>query len=264
MALVREIFETPHDCCPKRVLMLTAYLDETGHEGKDVVILSGFLGTAEQWGKCEAEWQAALKQRQRKHLHMAELRWSKPKRLRPLLSVLGPIPHAAGLQAVYSAVKIADFADLVDGTAMQKAMKGYFITLLGVADVITKNIPPEETFRLMLEVQTEYAAGAKQIYHGARDSRTPDGKRKWESLEFIKKDESVLAEPGDYLAYAQLQQYRDPKSIKSELCAPILKMMRPGLGRNHLAEKETLRQFVRGMIQRHPALMRSTAVSDLQ
>ena len=264
MALVREIFETLYDCRPKWFFMLTAYLDETGHEGPDLVILSGFLGTSEQRGKCEADWKAALKQRQRKHLHMAELRWSKPERLRPLLAVLGPVPHAAGLQAVYSAVKIADFADLVNGTKMQKAMKGYFITLLGVADVIAKNIPTEETFNLVLEAQTEYAAGAQQIYLGARESRTPDGRRKWASLEFIEKNESVLAEPADYLAYAQLQQYRDPKSIKSELCAPILKMMRPGLGRNHLSEKETLRQFVKGMIQRHPALMRSTAASDLQ
>ena len=118
MAMVRELFETPHDYRLKWVFMLTAYLDETGHEGKDLVILAGFLGTAEQWEKCEADWRSGLGKR--KHLHMAELRWSRPERLRPLLSTLGPIPHAAGLQAVYSAVKIADYADLVDGTMMQK------------------------------------------------------------------------------------------------------------------------------------------------
>ncbi|MGA3262841.1 MAG: hypothetical protein ABSC47_02215 [Terracidiphilus sp.] len=55
---------------------------------------------------------------------MTSLRWWKPERLRPLLSALGPIPHAAGLQIVYSSVKVADYADLVDGTMMQKFLKG--------------------------------------------------------------------------------------------------------------------------------------------
>ena len=259
MATVREIFETPHDCCPKWGLMLTAYLDETGHEGKEVVILSGFLGTAEQWEKCEANWQSELSKRQRKHLHMAELRWWKPERLRPLLAALGPIPHAAGLQAVYSAVKIADYADLVDGTVMQKLWKGYYITLLGVSDVIAKHIPPEETFKLVLEAQDTYETGAQQIYLGARENRTPDGRRKWVSLEFIEKNDSVLAEPAYYLAYAQLQHYRDPKSVKSELCAPILRMQRSGLARNHLDQRDNLRLFVKGMIERYPKLMRSAA-----
>jgi hypothetical protein len=237
--------------------MLTAYLDETGHEGKDVVILAGFLGTEDQWKKCEIDWQSELAKRQRKHLHMTNLRWSRPERLRPLLAALGRIPHEAGLQAVYSAVKVADFADLVDGTEMQKTMKGYFIALLGVTDVISKNITPEETFKLVLESQPEYAAGAQQIYNGGRNIRTSDGKRKWVSLEFIDKWESVLAEPADYLAYSQLQNYRDPKSVKSELCAPILQIKRSPLARNHLTERETLRLFVRGMIKRHPNLMRS-------
>jgi hypothetical protein len=40
--------------------MLTAYLDESGHEGKDLVILAGFMGTAEQWEKCEADWHSEL------------------------------------------------------------------------------------------------------------------------------------------------------------------------------------------------------------
>jgi len=237
MIMVREVFEASHDCHPEWMLMLTAYLDESGHEGKDLVILAGFLGADAQWAKCEADWKAVLEKRQRKHLHMASLRWGKPERVRKLLSELGPVPHVAGLQAVFSAVKVADYEDLLDGTLMQKLMKGYVISLLGVADVISKHIPEEETFKLVLEVQNEYARAAHQIYLGSADCRTPDGRRKWESLEFVAKDESVLAEPADFLAYAQVQQYRDASSVKSKLCEPILKNPRPALARNHLLEK---------------------------
>ncbi len=264
MVTVREVFETPHDCRPKWVFMLTAYLDESGHEGKDIVLLSGFLGTAEQWEKCESDWQSALKERQRKHLHMTKLRWGKPERLRPLLSTLGPIPHAAGLQAVCSAVKVGDFEDLVDGTLMQKFWKGYFIVLLGMIDVVAKGIPAEETFKLVLEAQDTYEAGAHQIFLGTRDLRTPSGKRKLVSLEYIEKDDSVLTEPADYLAYAQFQNYRNPKSIKSELSLPILTMRRPGLARNHLIEKDHLRTFVKGMIARYPNLMQSVKTDGSQ
>jgi hypothetical protein len=239
------------------MLMLTAYLDESGHEGKDLVILAGFLGTDPQWAKCETDWKSVLEQRQRKHLHMKRLYWSKPASVGKLLTELGPIPHAAGLQAVFSAVKVADYEDIVDGTLMQKLIKGYVITLLGVVDVISKHIPEDEPFKLVLEVQREYAAAAYQIYLGSGDRRTPDGRRKWVSLEYIGKDESVLAEPADFLAYAQVQQYRDINSVRSKLCEPILKNTRPALARNHLVEKDNLRQFVKGMVAKYPNLMQS-------
>jgi hypothetical protein len=234
--------------------MLTAYLDESGHEGRELVILAGFLGTAEQWEKCEAEWRSGLGKRKR--LHMRKLRWSsRPEHLKSLLSTLGPIPHASGLQAVFSAVKVADYEDLVDGTVMQKLMKGYHITLLGVIDIIAKNIPEDETFRLVLEAQDTYEVQAKSIFKATDSNRTPDGRHKLVSLEYIGK--SILTEPADYLAYALLQLHLDRKSMKSEFCAPILKNTRPALARDHLAEKDKVRQFVKGMVERHPNLMRT-------
>jgi hypothetical protein len=240
--------------------MLIAIVDETGHESKDVVILAGFLGTEEQWAKCEQDWRAGLGSRD--HLHMSRLRWSKVDRVRKLLGTLGAIPHAAGLQAIYSAVKISDYDDLVDGTQMQKLMKGYFITLLGIIDIVAKNIAPDETFKLVLEAQNEYALGANQIYLGTQDYRTPDGRRKLVSLEFIEKGDSTLAEPADFLAFALLQLYRDAKSVKSELCAPILRNTRDALERNHVKQPDLLRQFVTGMVAKYPNLMRS--VTNMQ
>ena len=97
---------------------------------------------------------------------------------------------------------------------------------------------------------------AKWAFEAMGIHQTPDGRRKLVSVEYIEKGQSLLTEPADYLAFAQLQQYRDAKSKKSELCAPILALTRPGLARNHLAEKETLRQFVKGIAVKYPKLMR--------
>ena len=235
--------------------MLTAYLDESNHEGNGFVIMAGFLGNADQWTKCEADWRIALGKR--KHLHMNELRWSKPERVKKLLDSLGPIPHSAGLQGLISTVDVADFEDLIDGTQMQKLMKGYFVTLLGIMHVIANSIAPEETFKLILETQNEYAYGVHQTFLGTRDMLTPSGQRKLVSVEFVDKDQTCLTEPSDFLAYALLQQHRDPQSKRTALCAPILKNTQPALGRHHSEQKEVLRDYVRGMIERHPNLMRS-------
>ena len=61
MATVRRSFKRRTIAVQSGGLMLTAYLDETGHEGKDLVILAGFLGTAEQWEKCETDWRAGTR-----------------------------------------------------------------------------------------------------------------------------------------------------------------------------------------------------------
>jgi hypothetical protein len=234
--------------------MLTAYLDETAHDNKDLALIAGFLGNAEQWEKCEADWKVALKDRP--HLHMKKLRWTHGHRVEGLLSRLGPVPHDAGLTAIFSAVRVSDYEDLVDGTHMQKLMKGYLICILGIVNVLMQEIPPNETFKLILENQIEYANRVIQTHHGSKD-KTLDGHKRWASVEFIEKDDSVLTEPGDYLGYALLQQFRDPQSNRTRLCSPILQNTRPAWGRDHRQDKELLRSFVKKMIVKHPTIMRS-------
>jgi hypothetical protein len=56
----RDFFATPHDCPPERVFVLTAYLDESGHEGQGMMVLAGFLGDDGQWRECEKKWKRAL------------------------------------------------------------------------------------------------------------------------------------------------------------------------------------------------------------
>jgi hypothetical protein len=236
--------------------MLIAYLDESCHDKKDLALVAGFVGTFEQWEKCERDWRIALGDRQ--HLHLKRLRWSNKKGASHLLSRLGPVPHDAGLTAVFSAVRVTDYEDLVDGTHMQKLMKGYFICVLGIVNMLSQELSRHETFKVVLESQVEYANGVIRTHHGSLD-HTPDGRKRWASVEFVKKGHTLLTEPGDYLAYALIQQARDPQSAKALLCAPILQNPRPAFARDHRqpGHRELLRTFIKGMAEKYPNLMRS-------
>ncbi|HKD62298.1 MAG TPA: DUF3800 domain-containing protein [Terracidiphilus sp.] len=239
--------------------MLTAYLDESGHDRKDFALIAGFLGNAEQWEKCEEDWIAALGSR--RHLHMNSLQWSKEQRVGRLLARLGPIPHAAGLTALYAVARVADYEDLIDGTHMQKLMKGYQICVLGIVNLLMQDTSPNETFKTVFENQNEYANSVVQMHKGSREC-APDGRKRWASVEFVEKDDTVLTEPADYLAYALLQQARDPQSTRTRLCFPILQNPRYALARDHrLPEhREILRKFIWQMTEQHPNLMRSKDV----
>lgn len=88
-------FSSPQDDPPKWLVMLTAYIDETGHETKDWMCLAGFLGTEYDWERFVPLWKAGLGP-QRKLLHLTDLRWNKES-TRKLLARLGVVPEQAGL-----------------------------------------------------------------------------------------------------------------------------------------------------------------------
>jgi hypothetical protein len=77
--------------------MMTAYIDESGHEGKGWMFLAGYLGNEDQWKTFVPAWKAGLGP-QRKSLHMTDLRWNKD-RTKHLLKRLGPIPEGCGLNS---------------------------------------------------------------------------------------------------------------------------------------------------------------------
>lgn len=149
---VCELLATPHDHPPNWLLMLTAYLDESGHEG-NTVIVAGFLGDDSQWEQCAEEWQKGLGP-QRRLLHMKELRWSKHG-VRNTLATLGAIPHACGLREVMGVAPVMYYNDLVAGTMAEKMTKGYYIAVIAIIDSILKNIPKHETVKLVFEQQDE-------------------------------------------------------------------------------------------------------------
>src|SRR5216117_2373707 len=90
-------FSSPQDHPAKWLFMLTAYVDESGHESPDWVIVAGLLGNDDQWKQLATDCRLALGNRKR--FHMKSLRW-KHERTKKLLQTLGPLPAKCGLQRI--------------------------------------------------------------------------------------------------------------------------------------------------------------------
>lgn len=251
MISVHDFFTTPHDNPPRWIFMLTAYLDESGHESKDAVIVAGFLGNEDQWKNCAEQWRKALGQR--KSFHATKLRFKKD-RERRLLKRLGSIPHDCGLTALLAFVRVTDYDDLVSGTLAEKLTKGYFFCLITIFDSLRKNTPSNEAVKIILETQTHYEKQAKDLFDANQNVRTTDGGAKFSSIEFMAKQESFLTEPGDYLAFAMLQKYRDPTSVKTKWCEPIMNNTRDAFGVVH--DGIGLREVIKKSLQKMPEFMK--------
>jgi hypothetical protein len=217
---------TPHDYPPSHLLMFTAYLDESGHESGQHVVVAGFLGDDGQWEKLITTWTAGLGKRN--GLHMNELRWHSKQnhRIKALLETLGDIPYQCGLLPVFGGVNVADYSDLVSGTLVKKMYKGYLVSLLPVIAAAIIPLKADERVKLVFEVQTHYEWGTQMfgmVFRAFEQFQTPDGHPRLSGIEFIPKISSCLTQPADYLAYAILQQHRDVTSLKARWTLPILK-----------------------------------------
>lgn len=230
--------------------MLTAYLDESGHETKDVVVIAGFLGNDQQWLQCAKEWKQGLGP-QRTTFHMHDLRWTKFG-TKKLLAILGPIPHQCGLRAVLGVVHVNDYYDMVSGTRAEKLTKGYYLALNTLIGAIIKNTRKTERIKLVLEEQHEYAFSAKIVF-SAEDSVTPEGERRMAGIEYVRKDSTILTQPADYVAFAVLQGLRDRTSKKYRWCLPILKNTQTAFGL--YPDRERLRKVLKDTLEKFPALM---------
>jgi hypothetical protein len=218
-------FESPETAPPSRLCMIRAYLDESGHEQKEHVIIAGHAGTYAAWKTFVREWPQAVGP-QRTRLHMKTLRWSNP-RTQKLLANLGPIPAQCGLVRVIGGVRVADYEDLVSGTELEKVFKGYIPALFAAVSHLLVQTPADERVEIVVEYQKQYAPYAHDAFLAVshlKDKRfyRSDGKHKLARWGVALKENEPLFDQADYLAYAVLQRCRDPKSVKAEWCSPIL------------------------------------------
>jgi hypothetical protein len=231
-------------------MLKTAYIDESGHESRNHVILAGFVGDDQQWDACAEAWKVGLGQR--KSLHMCELRWTSKSnyRVKKLLQHLGPIPYKSGLTPVFCGVNVSDYSDLISGTLVTKANKGYVLALYHMVPHILATLKGEERLKLVLEENMQYApflALTQMVCSGLAKVvsspifRTPSGLPRLAGVEFIPKESSLLTQPADYLAFSILQHCRDPRSQKARWCAPILGS---GLGVGEFVSREKVRRGV--------------------
>jgi Protein of unknown function (DUF3800) len=230
--------------------MLTAYLDESAHETENVIV-AGFLGNDDQWEQCAEQWRIGLGKR--KYLHMKDLRFKK-QRVRELLERLGPIPHECGLRTLVATVPVSSYYDLVSNTRAERLTKGYYFCLITILDAIVKNTPKDESVKLVCELQNEYEIGARRFFDDNKHHLTSAGEPKFNSIEFISKDSSILTQPADYLAFSILQVFRDPESLKSKWCEPIRRNTQPGFGFIH--DGKGLRDVVKSSLRKMPEFAR--------
>jgi len=207
--------------------MLTAYVDESGHETKDWMFVAGFMGNDDQWKQFVPMWREALGGR--KALHMKGLRWSHD-RTRRMLARLGAVPSKCGLTAVVSGVRVSDYEDLLRGTPAKKLLKGYVASIYPLVINILRSIPTYERLEIVFEQQEEYQPFAECALAAIVSLRNvkPDwfltgtGLPKLAKWTFVPKDSTMLTQPADYFVYALRQLYQDRYSKKTEWCKPIL------------------------------------------
>jgi hypothetical protein len=195
--------------------MLTAYLDESGHESGKFVVIAGFLGTDAQWSALEAEWQESLGQSS--SFHIKDLRWNKDS-TRRRLEKLGAIPHKHGLQALIGAVNVSDYAHLAANLPEAYAIQGYYIALHPILAAVKLTVPSSQTINWVLEEQHDYEAQARRIFRVYAEDFGPN---RFSNVSFASKAASCLGQSADYLAYAVLQELRDAASTRAQWCRPI-------------------------------------------
>lgn len=230
--------------------MLTAYLDESGHETKDWVFLAGFLGAEADWEEFIPKWKLALGQR--KSLHMNDLRW-KHDRTRRLLDRLGTIPEEAGLVPVLGGARFADYEDLVTGTHEEKTLKGYMSCLFSLVMSILMAVPNDQRVTLIFEEQRQYQPFADLALRIFADpvlgpqscNLTIEGKPKLAHWGFVPKGSTIMTDPADYFAFALREHHTNNESKKARWCAPILKTQN-GRGIGEIMNRENIRAQVRG------------------
>lgn len=209
------------------LLMLYAYLDESGQEQKDWMVVAGFLGNENQWKRYGPLWSEAISPRL--HLHMADLRF-RGNRHKQLLERAGAVPNQCGLIGLMGTVRFADYEDLVVGRPDEKLFNGYIACCSGLITNALRGIPSHERLELVFEEQHQYGwmldiAIRALLASGAETNPEMfmrDGTPRLAKWSFVPKGSTSLLEVADYFAYAVMQVHRNPKSIRANLCRPIL------------------------------------------
>ena len=205
--------------------MLTAYVDESGHDNPDWVVIAGLLGNDDQWKHLASEWRVALGKR--RSFHMRKLRFTHQSTKR-LLETLGPMPAHCGLRRIVGAIKVSDYADLIGtGPVNEQALKGYILALLGMTYQVLRHLPKGERLEIVFEQQDEYQPVAHELLSMVAIGnypwlKTDTGETKLAKWRFVPKDSTILTQSADYMAYAVLQYYRDKDSRKAQWCRSIL------------------------------------------
>jgi hypothetical protein len=132
--------------------------------------------------------------------------------------MLGAIPHKHGLRALVGAVKVSDYADLLSNPAEQYVLQGYGMALYPIIHALLAATPVHERIKWVFEEQRQYGELARAVFRGYEGA---EAKHRVSDISFVPKSSTCLTQPADFLAYAVLQQLRDPNSKRARWSKPI-------------------------------------------
>ncbi|HUX67831.1 MAG TPA: hypothetical protein VMV31_10115 [Terriglobales bacterium] len=206
--------------------MIRAYFDESGTDDQDYVVVAGHAGRFNNWYAFMREWRPALGAR-RDRLHMRELRWNS-RSTGHLLARLGPVAGEAGLLRILGGVRVADYAELVEGNALAQLVRGFPAALITALTALLRAAPDDEDVEVVLESSEVFNPYAAMIFTAAQQWDSPHHRKKngepklsKASLLSKKSPNSWLLDQADYLSFAYLQEARNPASKKARWTAPI-------------------------------------------
>lgn len=233
--------------------MLSAYVDETGQESKGLVVVAGFMGDADAWQRCAAEWRAGFGNAQRQSLHLKDWKF-KHRTEKKLLERLGPIPERCGLRGVSGSVNVADYYDLVKGSVSEVHAHGYSLAIVPLIQAIESVISPDECYELVFEEQTAlgvYRDKNLSFYSHImdRNPRVKDGTKKKQLVGWrtMSKGETRLFEPADYLCYCLAHHAADRNSVRSLWTRTIM-------GDGKVRIRHLTKEFTRHLFSISPSL----------
>jgi hypothetical protein len=100
-------FRIPHDRPPRHLLVLTAYIDESGQEQReDFMFVAGYMGNEQAWRRVEEAWPSAIAPR--KHLHMNRLKF-RSETDRAMILRVAAVSKECGLTPIFGGVRQADY-----------------------------------------------------------------------------------------------------------------------------------------------------------
>jgi hypothetical protein len=163
------------------MVMLTGYMDETGHskdEKQRFVGMAGLVAPAENWEAFEHKWNEVLSDFKIPHFHMKDFAnrkrhfegWHELKR-KKLLGKLMRIMASTHALPVGSITSMEDFRSLSEEDR-QLAQDPYFFSFLGCVFIPTNllhNHPPDVRLALVFGEQTEFQGRAARIFEATKE-----------------------------------------------------------------------------------------------
>lgn len=186
---------------------------------------------------------------------MAELRFKKDHE-RKLLGRLAPIPVGSGLEPVCGGIRVSDYESLLpDSAIVRKLHCGYISALFPLLIGVLTHVPENERLELIFEQQDVYSGITDLVLDAVSNSslpmcRTIDGRSKLAKWGYVPKGSTLLTDPADFFAFSLLQYYRDPNSLKSQWCRPLLDSVDSVKHIGHIYSPDEAKREVQFMLEK--------------